>query len=63
MPWAIVGRYSAFCPAHKMNFLVLQALFADRSAYSFVEAPVQVGSGFSDFGCFAPVPAFAAEIN
>lgn len=59
----IIGRYSAFCPGHKMNFLVLQALFADRSAYSFVEAPVQVTSGFADFGGFAPLPAFAAEIN
>ena len=59
----IVGHYSAFCPGHKMNFLVLQALFADRSAYAFVEAPVQVASGFADFGGFAPLPAFAAEVN
>ena len=59
----IVGHYAALCPGHKMNFLVLQALFADRTAYSFVEAPVQVGSGFPDFGGFAPVPAFAAEVN
>ena len=56
----ILGHYAAFCPGHKMNFLVLQALFADRTAYSFVEAPVQVASGF---GAFAPLPAFAAEIN
>ena len=59
----IIGHYSAFCPGHKMNFLVLQALFADRTAYSFVEAPVQVTSGFADFGGFAPLPAFAAEAN
>ena len=59
----IIGHYAAFCPGHKMNFLVLQALFADRTAYSFVEAPVQVASGFADFGSFAPLPAFAAEIN
>lgn len=59
----ILGRYSAFCPGHKMNFLVLQALFADRSAYSFVEAPVQVASSFADFGAFAALPAYAAEIN
>jgi UDP-3-O-[3-hydroxymyristoyl] N-acetylglucosamine deacetylase len=63
----IIGHYSAFCPGHKMNFLVLQALFADRSAFCFVEAPVdassQVASGFADFGGFAPMPAFAAEIG
>ena len=58
----IIGSYSAFCPGHKMNFLVLQALFADRSAYALIEEPIQVGSTFSDFG-FAPLPAFAAEIN
>lgn len=59
----ILGRYAAFCPGHKMNFLVLQALFADRTAYSFVEAPAPVASGFADFGAFSPVAAFAAEIN
>ncbi len=63
----IIGHYSAFCPGHKMNFLVLQALFADRSAYSYVEAPAdatsQVASGFADFGGFAPMPAFAAEVG
>ena len=51
-----------------MNFLVLQALFADRSAYCFVEAAdaaaaSQVAAGFADFGGFAPMPAFAAEIG
>ena len=58
----IVGRYSAFCPGHKMNFLVLQALFADRAAYRFVEEPVEVGSFHPEFG-FAPAPAFAAEVG
>ncbi|MGI4764438.1 MAG: UDP-3-O-acyl-N-acetylglucosamine deacetylase, partial [Janthinobacterium lividum] len=63
----IIGHYSAFCPGHKMNVMVLQALFADRTAYSFVEAPASVAaqspSGFPDFGGFAPVPAYAAEIG
>ena len=63
----IIGHYSAFCPGHKMNVMVLQALFADRTAYSFVEAPAaaaaQSPAGFPDFGGFAPVPAFAAEIG
>ena len=58
----IVGSYTAFCPGHKMNFLVLQALFADRSAYRFIEEPVAAGSFYPEFG-FAPVPAFAAEVG
>ena len=33
----IVGGYRSYMPGHKMNFLALQALFADRSAYEFIE--------------------------
>lgn len=58
----IVGSYSAFCPGHKMNFLVLRALFADRSAYRIVEEPVQVESFYPEFGV-PSFPAFAAEIG
>ena len=45
-----------------MNFLVLQALFADRSAYRLIEEPVAAGNFYPEFG-FAPVPAFAAEVG
>ena len=58
----IIGSYKAFCPGHKMNFLVLKALFADRSAYQFIEEPVEVGSFYPEFG-FAAAPAYAAEVN
>ena len=58
----IVGAYRAFCPGHKMNFMVLQALFADRTAYRFVEEPIAVGNFYPEFG-FVPVPAFAAEVG
>ena len=57
----LIGSYAAFCPGHKMNFLVLQALFADRSAYKVVEEPVLAGSTF-DFG-FAALPVFASDLN
>lgn len=58
----IIGTYRAFCPGHKMNFLVLQAMFADRSSFQMVEAPARAEPSFADFG-LAPVPAFAAEAN
>ena len=45
-----------------MNFLVLKALFADRSAFRFVEEPVEAHSFYPEFG-LAPFPAFAAEVN
>lgn len=58
----IIGSYKAFCPGHKMNVLVLKALFSDRSAFQFMEEPVEVGSFYPEFG-FAAAPAYAAEIN
>ena len=33
----IVGVYRSYRPGHKLNALALEALFADRSAYVFVE--------------------------
>ena len=56
----IIGTYKAFCPGHKMNFLVLKAMFADRSSYEFVEAPVRSEPFYADFAR-AALPAFAAE--
>jgi UDP-3-O-[3-hydroxymyristoyl] N-acetylglucosamine deacetylase len=58
----IIGTYRAFCPGHKMNFLVLQAMFADRSSFQYVEAPARSETFFADFG-LAPMAAFAAEVN
>jgi UDP-3-O-[3-hydroxymyristoyl] N-acetylglucosamine deacetylase len=58
----IVGTYRAFCPGHKMNFLVLQAMFADRSSFQFIEAPARAEPAFADFA-LAPMMAFAAEAN
>lgn len=57
----LIGSYRAFCPGHKMNFLVLQALLADRSAYRVVEAS-QREPLFADFG-LGVAPVFATEAN
>ena len=35
----ILGTYRSYCGGHKMNVAVLEALFADKSSYEFVEAP------------------------
>ncbi len=35
----IIGTYRSYCGGHKMNYLVLDALFKDPSAYTIVEAP------------------------
>ena len=35
----IIGTYRSYCGGHKMNFLVLEALFADPAAFAYVETP------------------------
>jgi hypothetical protein len=50
-------------PGHTMNFLALQALFADRAAYEFVEAPRQVVTpAHAAMGRLATA-AYAAEVD
>lgn len=59
--YAIQGHYKAFCPGHKLNAMILDALFADRSAYSVVELqrrPVRAAGEM-----LQPVPAFAPDVN
>src|SRR5580698_8338186 len=36
-----IGAYRTYMPGHKMNFMALQALFADRSAFELLEAPAR----------------------
>ena len=57
----IIGTYRAFCPGHRMNIAVLQAMFADRTSFEMVEAPSRARSFYADFGLPA-MPAFA-EMN
>ena len=37
----IIGTYRSFCGGHKMNVAVLAALFADKTAYQFIELPTR----------------------
>lgn len=60
--YAIQGHYKAFCPGHKLNVMILDALFADRSAYAIVEPmrrPARGGIG----EMLQPQPAFAPDLN
>jgi UDP-3-O-[3-hydroxymyristoyl] N-acetylglucosamine deacetylase len=58
----ILGVYQAYRPGHTINQAMLAALFADRSAYEFVEAPRR-----RDSGAAAPLgrvaAAFAANLD
>ncbi|MGA2043817.1 MAG: UDP-3-O-acyl-N-acetylglucosamine deacetylase [Roseiarcus sp.] len=60
----IIGGFRSYMPGHKMNFLALQALFADRSAYELVETeprrefrPARAGQGA------LALAAYAAEVD
>jgi UDP-3-O-[3-hydroxymyristoyl] N-acetylglucosamine deacetylase len=57
---AFQGAYRAYCAGHKLNFMMLQSLFADRSAYAIEEAvPARREGGHADV--LAAVPAFAPD--
>ncbi|RFB79605.1 UDP-3-O-acyl-N-acetylglucosamine deacetylase [Methylovirgula sp. 4M-Z18] len=56
----IIGTYQSYCGGHKMNVSVLEALFADTTAYTFVEAnapqPVVRQGLHADIGMVAAAP-------
>ncbi len=57
----LIGKYKSYRGGHKMNVAVLEALFADRSAYAIVEGeprrePARAGAGYA-------LPAFSPEMN
>ena len=56
----ILGAYRAYRPGHRLNALALEALFARRSAYAFVEAPqAKVPAMSRRAGAHVPVAAAA----
>ncbi|MDB5508835.1 MAG: UDP-3-O-[3-hydroxymyristoyl] N-acetylglucosamine deacetylase [Hyphomicrobiales bacterium] len=58
----IIGAYRSFCGGHKMNVAVLAALFADKSAYEFIEVPMRREGPRADLR-IAAQPAYAPERN
>ena len=57
----IQGTYRAYMPGHKLNFKMLEALFADRSAYMMTETGTRREYGHAEV--LASAPAFSAEMN
>jgi UDP-3-O-[3-hydroxymyristoyl] N-acetylglucosamine deacetylase len=57
----MIGAYRTYRPGHKLNAAALDALFANRSAYEYVEAPASRTflKGFRA-GAHVPAAAFAA---
>jgi UDP-3-O-[3-hydroxymyristoyl] N-acetylglucosamine deacetylase len=56
------GHYKALCPGHKLNVMVLDALFADRANYAITETAIRrPARGVGDV--LQPLAAFAPELN
>jgi UDP-3-O-[3-hydroxymyristoyl] N-acetylglucosamine deacetylase len=55
----IIGRYRAYRPGHKLNAAALEALFADRSAFEYVDFPARSPAKVAGAGLPSAVAAFA----
>ena len=59
--YSIQGQYKAFCPGHKLNAMMLGALFADRSAFAIVEPARMRVRGRAEL--VQAAAAFAPDLN
>jgi len=59
--YAIQGHYRAFCPGHKLNAMVVDALHADRSAFVLVEPARRPVRAMGELPQLQP--AFAPDLN
>lgn len=57
----LLATYRSYCGGHKMNFLVLEALFADRSNYALIEAQAPREKVYTEVGAALGAMAFAPE--
>ncbi len=57
----LMARYSSFRGGHKLNFQVIDALLADRSAYMIVDAAEERRRDAAELVFGQPMPAYAPE--
>jgi UDP-3-O-[3-hydroxymyristoyl] N-acetylglucosamine deacetylase len=58
----IQGLYRSYKGGHRLNFMTLQALFADPTAWALVEASSRPASPAAEIGIGMVAPAFRAEV-
>lgn len=58
---ALQGHYKAFCPGHKLNAMIVDALLADRSNYAIVEPMRRPARASGEL--LQPMAAFSPDIN
>jgi UDP-3-O-[3-hydroxymyristoyl] N-acetylglucosamine deacetylase len=59
----LLGTYRTVRGGHKLNYAVLSALMADRSAWAVVEEPVRPVRGHAELGAALAAPAFAPDVS
>ncbi|MBM6595905.1 UDP-3-O-acyl-N-acetylglucosamine deacetylase [Microvirga pudoricolor] len=59
----IQGAYRSYCGGHRMNFLVLEALFANRANYTIVDGAPRRDTGYAELGSGIAMPAFAQDVH
>jgi UDP-3-O-[3-hydroxymyristoyl] N-acetylglucosamine deacetylase len=59
----LIGQYRSYCGGHRVNFMMLEALFADDSAWTMVDAPVRRESGHAELSSGLAAAAFAPDTN
>jgi UDP-3-O-[3-hydroxymyristoyl] N-acetylglucosamine deacetylase len=61
--YPILGSYRSYCGGHRLNFAVLEALFADRANYEIVELSPRRDVGLSAVGAKIGAAAFGSEMR
>jgi len=61
--YPILGGYRSYCGGHRLNFAVLEALFADRANYEIVELASRRDLGISAVGAKIGAAAFGSELR
>ncbi len=60
----LIGAYRSVRGGHKLNHAVLTALFADRSAWTYVEMPeIRRPRGYADLATGFTMPAYGPEVS
>jgi UDP-3-O-[3-hydroxymyristoyl] N-acetylglucosamine deacetylase len=59
----LLGAYRSYCGGHRLNFAVLEALFADRSNYTMIEGGTRRETGYAEIGKGIAVPAYAPDTH
>jgi UDP-3-O-[3-hydroxymyristoyl] N-acetylglucosamine deacetylase len=59
----ILGLYRSYCGGHRLNFMALQALLSDPTAWTLVDAPARRDRGHAELSPALGLPAFAPDAS